>query len=453
MQPSIEIQVSNLAAECSSPILKWYTSRPWALSCDSVTYYCKPIDGGLALIVEGCDEKAFAPISVLPNGSVIELDSSIAWLNSVLRSPAASLESSCDGLIKIKGLKIISSGLRSVSYEAIDEDGRKLLIKALRRLESDNIEPLVLRYLTFANYKQAPAFMCDLTYEGSPYIIVTSFVDGSPAATAYVNDASNRSTDNIGFIGPKIGSAVSELHNVMMACSESWCRPEPITDADIRRWFERISWRASWLREKGIHMLPYNDRPLVYEAADSLEELVSYLEPLAEKLLGRTKLRIHGDLHLYQIIESQDGSIYITDFEGEPYKMPANKLEKEPAVRDLAALARSIDYAAMMGEQLRTGASLLQVSSWPSEELLKWEKEAFRSLVDSYISSAESKGLSNLLDDLPTLFFWLIERASYESVYEIIAHTGYHYVPLNAIIRYKEGSDDLANYVKELSSQ
>ncbi|ADL18741.1 Trehalose synthase [Acidilobus saccharovorans 345-15] len=438
--------------ECSSSILKWYTSRPWMLSCDSVAYYCEPIEGGLALTVEGCGEKAFAPISMLPDGSLLELDSSATWLNSILSSSTAAFQSSCRGLRKIRELKIVSSGLRSISYEAVDEGGERLLIKALRRLESDNIEHLVLRYLTFVNYKWVPKFICNLTYESSPYIIITSFIDGFPAATTYVNDASNRSTANVNSIGPKIGLAISELHNVMMTCSESWCRPEPITDADIRRWLERISWRSSWLRDKGSRMLPYSDRPLVYEAADSLEELVSSLEPLAEKLLGRTKLRIHGDLHLYQIVESQKGDIYITDFEGEPYKMPASKLEKEPAVRDLAALARSIDYAAMMGEQLRTGASLLQVSSWPPEELLRWEKEAFRSILESYVRNAESKGLSNLLDGLSSLFFWLVERASYESVYEIIARTGYHYVPLNAIIRYKEGFDELAKYVKEFSS-
>ncbi|MGC9112647.1 hypothetical protein [Acidilobus sp.] len=445
--------MSNLATECSSSILKWYTSRPWALSCDSVAYYCEPIDGGLTLIVEGCGEKAFAPISILPDGSVLELDSSATWLNSILSSSTAAFQSSCSGPRKIRELKIVSSGLRSISYEAVDEGGERLLIKALRRLENDNIEHLVLRYLTFVNYKRVPKFICNLTYKSSPYIIITNFVDGFPAATAYVNDASNRSTANVNSIGPKIGLAISELHNVMMTCSESWCRPEPITDADIKRWLERISWRSSWLRDKGSHMLPYSDRPLVYEAADSLEELVSFLEPLAEKLLGRTKLRIHGDLHLYQIVESQKGDIYITDFEGEPYKMPASKLEKEPIARDLAALARSIDYAAMMGEQLRTGASLLQVSSWPPEELLRWEKEAFKSLLESYVRNAESKGLSNLLDGLSSLFFWLIERASYESVYEIVARTGYHYVPLNAIIRYKEDFDELAKYVKEFSSQ
>ncbi len=422
------------------------------LSCDSVAYYCEPIEGGLALTVEGCGEKAFAPISMLPDGSVLELDSSATWLNSILSSSTAAFQSSCSGLRKIRELRIVSSGLRSISYEAVDEGGERLLIKALRRLENDNIEHLVLRYLTFVNYKWVPKFICNLTYESSPYIIITSFIDGFPAATTYVNDASNRSTANVNSIGPKIGLAVSELHNVMMTCSESWCRPEPIMDADIRRWLERISWRSSWLRDKGSRMLPHSDRPLVYEAADSLEELVSSLEPLAEKLLGRTKLRIHGDLHLYQIVESQKGDIYITDFEGEPYKMPASKLEKEPAVRDLAALARSIDYAAMMGEQLRTGASLLQVSSWPPEELLRWEREAFRSVLESYVRNAESKGLSNLLDGLSSLFFWLVERASYESVYEIIARTGYHYVPLNAIIRYKEGFDELAKYVKEISS-
>jgi Uncharacterized protein, probably involved in trehalose biosynthesis len=120
-------------------------------------------------------------------------------------------------------------------------------------------------------------------------------------------------------------------------------------------------------------------------------------------------------------------------------------------VRDLAALARSLDYAGMMGEQLRTGGSLLQVTSWPPEDLLTWESETFKVILDSYVSEANSRGLGNLYDGIGALFFWLVERASYEAVYEIAARTGYHYVPLNALLRYRDGNDRLVSLIRGLA--
>jgi maltose alpha-D-glucosyltransferase/alpha-amylase len=67
------------------------------------------------------------------------------------------------------------------------------------------------------------------------------------------------------------------------------------------------------------------------------------------------------------------------------------------------------------------------------------------------MSEAKSRGLSNLYDEIGALFFWLVERASYEAVYEIVARTGYHYVPLNALLRYRDGNDDLASFIRGLA--
>ena len=58
------------------------------------------------------------------------------------------------------------------------------------------------------------------------------------------------------------------------------------------------------------------------------------------------------------------------------------------------------------------------------------------------VSSPLYHGLNN--DDFKTLLsYWLLERASYEAVYELIASTGFHPIPLNAIIRMKEGKHPL----------
>src|SRR5579864_325551 len=151
----------------------------------------------------------------------------------------------------------------------------------------------------------------------------------------------------------RLGTTTAELHLALASGSGDFAA-EPITGRDLQEWSSglehEVHLTAEALSARGIRV---DSAPLM-RRADGLH-----------LLQGALKTRHHGDYHLGQVLERDDGSFAIIDFEGEPSRPLAQRREKRTPLRDVAGMLRSFDYA--RHTVVRNGGDPALAASWYTE--------------------------------------------------------------------------------------
>lgn len=147
--------------------------------------------------------------------------------------------------------------------------------------------------------------------------------------------------------------------------------------------------------------------------------------------------RIHGDLHLGQVLHAPDGRWTFIDFEGEPLRSLYERTQPEPSLRDVAGMLRSFEYAAAAGEAARIAAGGERSTATPDQ----WAAEARAAFIAGYQDAASSDPLTHrvLLDALE------LDKAVYEVSYEARNRPEWVGIPLRAIARLTAARRDSAH--------
>ncbi len=235
-----------------------------------------------------------------------------------------------------------------------------------------------------------------------------------------------------------LGEVTAELHTSLSEIdSGSESQPEKWTEQSQRGLIHNL--RGSW--KETLRLLEKkSDEPAVRGLVSAkeltrLDEiLIRRLNSSVQKGCAFEKIRIHGDYHLGQVLRTSHGYTLV-DFEGEPTRPFAERRLKQCALKDVAGMIRSFDYAAhevlfnhpSLRERDRT---TLRVAA------TAWSTRATESFLSGYL--ARTAGASFLIadkmksDELLRLF--VIEKVLYEIRYELAHRPAWVTIPVRGLL-------------------
>lgn len=130
--------------------------------------------------------------------------------------------------------------------------------------------------------------------------------------------------------------------------------------------------------------------------------------------------RIHGDYHLGQVLRTADAGWVAVDFEGEPLRPLGERVRPDVALRDVAGMLRSFDYAGGSVERDRPGHSARA-----------WVEDCRAAFLAGYATVAHV----DLDAQAPLIRALELDKALYEIVYEARNRPTWISIPATAIDR------------------
>jgi maltose alpha-D-glucosyltransferase/alpha-amylase len=171
--------------------------------------------------------------------------------------------------------------------------------------------------------------------------------------------------------------------------------------------------------------------PALRHGARRLLQLDRVLHARLRKMLDRpltaSRIRVHGDYHLGQVLWTGSDFVVI-DFEGEPARPLAERRMKRWALKDVAGMLRSFDYAAEMACR-REGNS-------PEAAARAWAAAVSDAYLQGYMEVAGQAAFMPRSQEETRLLLdaMLIEKALYELRYELNSRPDWVAIPLRGLL-------------------
>ena len=301
------------------------------------------------------------------------------------------------------------------------------ILKVLRKIEKGpNPDVEITRVLAEQGYPHVLPPLAELRRDDTDLAVVREFLvgatEGWQLARASVRDllASRLPPEECGGdFAPdceRLGDVIAGLHVAMAAAWDS-------APGEPGRWVDHMGGAIEDLvGQTGAEGF---DASLVRARLDEARALDD----------GGCEIRIHGDLHLSQVIQVDTGWL-VLDFEGEPARRRDDRITMSSPLRDVAGMLRSLHYAAATGL-----AEWDQGDTELTELLAAWEERNRAAFLGAYEAH---DGIDALLPMHPTaravlLAAFELDTAVYELGYELGHRPELAAIPLAGIDRLVRG--------------
>jgi trehalose synthase-fused probable maltokinase len=217
-------------------------------------------------------------------------------------------------------------------------------------------------------------------------------------------------------LADRIGDRTARLHNSLGSGAEVEFSSEPIRAEDAASWVHDICLSATRVLDE----LADHPEPLSRRLVGRREDVISQIRELSSVRVQGRKIRLHGDLHLGQVLVTTD-DVYIIDFEGEPLRPFEQRREKFSPMKDVAGLLRSFDYARAATDMHAVGIA--------GADIAAIVEEAKGTLWNKYILRAPAL-VGDLTEAKKLLRMFLYEKTFYEIEYELANRPDWVEIPV-----------------------
>jgi maltose alpha-D-glucosyltransferase/alpha-amylase len=319
---------------------------------------------------------------------------------------------------------------------------RTLACKLFRRLErGENPELEVGRFLAGTSFRAMPLLRGSITYvsaRGEPATIgilqdwIESRGDGWSHVVGLIRQHGEHASEALREDVFALGATTARFHGALATGGEPAFAPEPATRADIDAWRGQLNERLTRTIDLVAAHAPSGpelSRALGETFVALGRQLAGVALPDPEQPLSRfDKIRVHGDYHLGQTLRTETGFVLI-DFEGEPARPLAERRQCQPALKDVAGMLRSFDYAA---EAALSESDVRREEGSIAPALRRHFLDGYRDALNQHPAEfvPASPGAADAWID-----FFEIDKALYEVEYELNNRPAWVHIPLRGLVR------------------
>jgi len=419
---SADTRADASAPDTSTPsdrdLESWIADRRWYASKGSVPRLRTiSTDDGTRLVLDEAPAVPVlyqSPITSGPDGALVDATTDLAWVSAL----AARIDAAPDSLSpigRVTAARVLTGEQSNTSVICDTESGDRVIVKVFRVLHhGDNPDVTTQLALTAAGSTRVPrvygALRADWPDVGRPDGTATGhlafaqeFLPGLDDAWRVALQEAQAGTP-FGDRAEQLGTALADVHRTLAGALPTEPADAPRRDAAVATMHARLDTAA-------------REAPAVADHVDAVRAVYAR----AADATWPDLQRIHGDLHLGQVLSAPDprGWVFL-DFEGEPLRPLDERSLPDVTLRDVAGMLRSFDYVA---GALAHDAEPVDAAAWAAEARARFLEGYRRG------TGADLAAHSALLDAFE------LDKAVYEVVYETRNRPDWVGIPLAAVAR------------------